>query len=107
MAIVTRRNVRRREPDTYMELIQGARNKKELKDISSFMSEMGILVLPLTENIGHRASIYLEEYALKNGMSLADALIAATAVEKTLTLCTGNDKHFRVIGDLELNVFRP
>jgi len=92
---------------TYMELIQGARNKKELKDISSFMSEMGILVLPLTENIGHRASIYLEEYALKNGMSLADALIAATAVEKTLTLCTGNDKHFRVIGDLELNVFRP
>ena len=92
---------------TYMELVQGARDKKELKSITSFLAEMGILVLPLTENIGHRASIYMEEHALKNGMAMADALIAATAVERALTLCTGNGKHFQVIGDLELNVYKP
>jgi predicted nucleic acid-binding protein len=92
---------------TYMELVQGVRDKKELKSITSFLADMGIPVLPLTENIGHRASIYLEEHALKDGMAMADALIAATAVERSLTLCTGNGKHFRVISDLELDVFRP
>ncbi len=92
---------------TYMELVQGVRDKKELKSITSFLADMGIPVLPLTENIGHRASIYLEEHALKNGMALADALIAATACERSLTLCTGNAKHFKVISELELNVFRP
>jgi predicted nucleic acid-binding protein len=92
---------------TYMELVQGVRDKKELKSITSFLADMGILVLPLTENIGHRASIYLEEHALKDGMAMADALIAATAIERSLTLCTGNGKHFRVISDLELDVFRP
>jgi len=92
---------------TYMELVQGVRDKRELKAVTSFLSDMGILVLPLTENIGHRASIYLEEHALKDGMAMADALIAATAAERSLTLCSGNAKHFKVIGELTLNVFRP
>ncbi len=92
---------------TYMELVQGVRDKRELKAVTSFLSDMGILVLPLTENIGHRASIYLEEHALKNGMAMADALIAATAAERSLTLCTGNAKHFKVIGEVTLDVFRP
>ena len=91
---------------TYMELVQGARDKKELKTITSFLTDMNIPVLPLTENIGHRASIYMEEHALKDGMALADALIAATAVERALTLCSGNVKHFKVINDLELHVFK-
>jgi predicted nucleic acid-binding protein len=91
---------------SYMELVQGARDKRELKAIASFFAEMGIPVLPLTENIGHRATIYLEEHALKDGMAMADALIAATAMESGLALCTGNSKHFRVIKDLTLDVFR-
>ena len=91
---------------TYMELVQGARDKRELKAISSFLTAMNMPVLPLTENIGHRASIYMEAHTLKDGMAMADALIAATAVENSLSLCTGNGKHFRVISDLELNVFR-
>ena len=92
---------------TYMELVQGARDQKEMKAISSFLADMNIPVLPLTENIGHRASIYLEEHALKDGMAMADALIAATATERSLSLCTGNAKHFKVINDLGLSVFRP
>jgi predicted nucleic acid-binding protein len=91
---------------SYMELIQGARDKRELKTLSSFFAEMGIPVLPLTENIGHRAIIYLEEHALKDGMAMADALIAAAAMENGLALCTGNAKHFKAIKDLTLDVFR-
>ncbi len=92
---------------TYMELVQGARDKREMTAIASFLADLGIAIVPLTENIGHRASIYMEEHALKDGMAMADALIAATAVERTLTLCTGNAKQFKVIHDLERAIFKP
>jgi predicted nucleic acid-binding protein len=61
----------------------------------------------LTENIGHRASIYVEQYGLRTDLSVADALIAATAVENGLPLATCNRKHFGGIAGLELRVFRP
>ena len=92
---------------TYMELIQGARDRNELRMIKSFLSDSGFEVLPVSENIGHRASIYVEEYGLAMAVSVADALIAATAVEHNLTLCTGNRKHYKSIRDLDLQVFRP
>ena len=92
---------------TYMELLQGARDKRELKSIQSFLADFGFQMLPLSENIGHRAAIYMEEYALKCAMCVGDALVAATAVENHLVLCTGNRKHFTPIKDLDLRVFRP
>jgi len=92
---------------SYMELLQGVRDKQELKAIKSFLAEFAFDMLPLTENIGHRASIYMEEYGLKAGMCLADALVAATAVENRLTLCTANRKHYAVVSDLETRPFRP
>lgn len=91
---------------TYMELAQGARDRKELRTIKSFLSDLGIPILPLTENIGHRASIYVEEHALAHGMTMGDALIAATAMERGLSLCSGNAKHFKVVDELELVVFK-
>lgn len=92
---------------SYMELLQGIRDKKELREVRSYLAELGFVQLPLTEDIGQRASIYLEEYALKSGMGMADALIAATAEENEISLCTGNMKHYRVINDLSLRQFRP
>jgi len=92
---------------TFMELVQGARNRAELKSIKSFISDYGFEVIPLSENIGHRATIYVEEYGLAMAMSVADALIAASAVEHNLALCTGNRKHYRSVKDLDLKVFRP
>jgi predicted nucleic acid-binding protein len=91
---------------TYMELIQGARDKNEMKVIKRFLADTGLRTLPLTENIGHRASIYMEEYVLSDGLSMADALVAATAIEASEPLLSGNDKHYRVIRELELHAFR-
>ena len=92
---------------TCMELLQGARSKQEIKTIKSFLAEFAFRVVPLTENVGHRALVYMEEYALKAGMSMADALIAASAVEDRLVLLTANQKHYKAISDLEMKVFKP
>jgi len=91
----------------YMELLQGVRDKQEFKSIKDFLSDFAFELVPMNEQIGHRASIYMEEYALKTAICVADALIAATAVEARLTLCTGNRKHYRSINELQLKVFRP
>lgn len=65
------------------------------------------IVLPLTENIGHRALIYIEEYALSHGLRAGDAIIAATAAENSMALVSGNAKHFKPIKELKLKVFKP
>jgi predicted nucleic acid-binding protein len=92
---------------TFMELLQGARDKRESRLIKGFLADLGFLTLPLTENIGHRAAIYIEEYGLASGLRTADALIAATAAEHGFTLCTGDRTHYRTIRDLALAPFRP
>ena len=81
-------------------------NKRELREQRSFLADLGFHILPLSENIGHRATVYLEEYALKARLGLADALTAATATENKLRLCTGNAKHYRTVSEIELQVFR-
>ena len=92
---------------TYIELLQGAKNKAQHKYVKDFITSFGFIVLPLSENIGHRASIYIEEYALSSGMRSGDALIAATAVENNMPLVSSNAKHFRVIKDIKLKTFKP
>ncbi len=90
-----------------MELLQAARNKKQHDYISTFLREFGFHVLPLTENIGHRAAVYVEEYTLSHSISGSDALIAATATEYGIILCSGNAKHFKAIQELKFKMFRP
>lgn len=92
---------------SFMELLQGARDKQEVKTIKSFLVDLQFKLLPLTENIGHRASIYMEEYGLAVSMSMADALIAAAAVESNQPLLTGNDRHYKPIKELDIRRFRP
>lgn len=92
---------------SYMELLQGARDKNEIKIIRSFLKDLDFGTIPLTENIGHRASVYMEEYCLKVEMCMADALLASTAVENHLMLCTGNNKHYKLITEIEIKMFRP
>ncbi|MCX5828096.1 MAG: type II toxin-antitoxin system VapC family toxin [Deltaproteobacteria bacterium] len=92
---------------TYMELLQCARDKSQHRTVKAFLKDMDFVTLPLTEAIGHRAMIYVEEYALASGLRAGDAIVAATAVENSLPLVTANDKHFKKIRELTLKVFRP
>ena len=92
---------------SFMELLQCAKNKKQRKHIKDFLTSFDFLVLPLTENIGHRASIYIEEYTLASGLRSGDAIIAATAVENNLPLVSSNVKHFKMIKELKLKSFKP
>ena len=90
-----------------LELIQRATSMEHVRTAKSFLSEYGFAVLPLTENIGHRATVYMEEFALSSGLRAGDSLIAATAVENDLPLSSANRKHFRPIRELQLKVFKP
>jgi len=92
---------------THIELVQGMRNKKELKVFQNTLKNWGVKTIYLNEAISARALFYVEEYFLSHSMQLADALIGATATEYGLTLITANDKHYRVIKGLDISVFRP
>jgi len=52
-----------------------------------------------------RAYQLMHSFFLSHGLLIPDALIAATALELGLTLCTKNIRHFQMIENLE--VFRP
>ncbi len=92
---------------SYMESLQGAKNKTQHKYIKNFISEFEFSILPLTENIGHRALIYVEEYALSSNMRAGDAIIAATAIENNMSLVSSNMKHFKAVKELQFKTFNP
>jgi hypothetical protein len=99
--LVDRSPVRAISLQTYLELLQCAKNKTQQKQAMAFIRDMQIQVLPLTENIGHRASIYIEQFSLSHGLRAADGIIAASAVENGQPLCSSNAKHYKFIPDLE------
>ena len=92
---------------TYMELAQGCRNKAELKAIQKAFKASESDMLPITTVISNAASALVEKYALSHSLFLADALIAATALEHGLPLLTANGKHFLAIKELKVQLFKP
>lgn len=92
---------------SYMELLQGARNRTEMQLIRRTLRFWKAHIEPIDPAISNRAMFLVEEYALSHGLALADALIASTALSAGMVLCTANDKHYRFIEDLELKIFRP
>ena len=53
---------------SYMELVQGVHDKNELRTLLRTIRINGWRILPLTESISHRATWYIESYALSDGM---------------------------------------
>lgn len=90
---------------TYMELIQGAKNKREVQAIDKTLKKMEVLRLPIVTRISENAVSLVRRYFHSHSMQLADALIAATALEHGLALATGNVKHFDVVEGLHLHPF--
>lgn len=92
---------------TYMELAQGCRNQQEITWAKKGLAERQTQIIALSEAISARATQLIDRYALSHGLRLADALIAATALEHQLTLLTANVKHFAPIEGLVLEQFSP
>ena len=92
---------------TYMELVQGCRNRQELERLKKDLNRRQAVILPISEAISERAMALVEAHFLGDGLLLADALIAATAIEHSLALSSANSKHFRQIQGLVLQQFQP
>ena len=92
---------------TYMELLQGVRNKVEMREMKRFLSKLSFSTLPITANISSRAVAIMEETALKSDLGVCDALIFATACETGETLISGNKKHFKEVALLNAVEFKP
>src|SRR6266480_3402593 len=87
---------------TALELIVGARNKKEVTQIDQLIAVFS--TIPLTAEIGNSAYGLLRQFAKSHGLRVFDSLIAATAIEENLTLVTRNKKHFQMISNLKLEI---
>ena len=92
---------------TYMELIQGMRNKNELHVLRKYLKKWNVKILQINENISARSMFLVENYYLSNSLELGDAIIGITALENRETLLTGNYKHYRIIQDLKVSTFMP
>ena len=91
---------------THMELVQGMRNKEELRVLQRTLKQWGVKTIYVNEEISAKALFFVEEYFLSHSMELADAMIAATVTIYGMTLLTANDKHYKVVKGLDMKVFR-
>ena len=85
---------------TEMELMVGCRNKAELVAVNQFLTQFQSV--QTTSAISNRARQLLQTYVLSHGLRIADALIAAAAIENQIALLSKNQRDFRFISDLNL-----
>lgn len=92
---------------TYMELVQGMRDKNELNHLRRALHAWDTKILYISEEISVKAMFFVEQHFLSHTIQLADAMIGATAIFNGFPLLTGNEKHYKILKDLEIKKFRP
>lgn len=92
---------------TYIELIQGMRDKKEMNKLIKQLTKWNVEIIQISNDISTRAMIYVEQYRQSGAMELADALIAATCINTSEMLITGNEKHYKSIPNIQIKKFAP
>lgn len=85
------------------ELIQEARDKRELRVIEGFLAAVDII--EIDETISRKARALLSSYTLFHGLHILDAMIAATTIIARHTLVTDNVRDFSFIPGL--TVMKP
>ncbi len=81
-----------------MELVQNSQNSQQVRKTLQLVAPLPVVWA--TEVDCTRALSHFTTSHLSNSLGLLDALIAACAVGRGLTLCTFNVKHYRVIPNL-------
>lgn len=92
---------------SYMELVQGMKNKQELNILRQALRGWNAGIVYLTEEISAKAMFFVEQHFLSHSLELADSLIGASAIACGLPLLTGNTKHYKILKELELLTFQP
>ena len=92
---------------TYIELVQGLRNKQELNVLRSSLKEWNADIIYINEEISTKAMFLVEQFYLSHSIQLADALIGATSVINGLPLLTSNTKHYKKIKNIIIKKFHP
>ena len=105
--LVDSQPVRRVSIVSLMELLQGAKSKREMSELRRFFRDNSFDVIPVDEAISYAAAGLIGDYELSDGLQVADALIAATALQFGDILATANVRHFRRVSSLQLKQFRP
>jgi len=92
---------------TYMELVQGMRDRRELAALRRSLKDWNAKVLYIDEEISVKAMFLVERHFLSDSLRLADALIASTALANGMPVLTANDKHYKAVSQLDVEIFRP
>ena len=92
---------------TYMEYVPFCRNKRELAIFDQLLRSLQVVIYDINTEISMLARTIVKQFALSHRVEMGDALIAATALIYSETLCTGNDKHFKPVNGLVIEQFRP
>ncbi len=90
---------------TYMEYVPFCRNKKELLAFKKLLETLEFKIYEIDTAISLQARQFVNTFALSHSVEMADALIAATALQRDEILCTSNAKHFLPIEHLKLDIF--
>jgi predicted nucleic acid-binding protein len=91
----------------YMEVIQGMKDKRELKSFQKYLKKWSVGLIQINESISTRSMFLVENYFLSHSLELGDAIIASTVLENQEILLTGNDKHYKFIPNIQIQKFKP
>jgi predicted nucleic acid-binding protein len=83
----------------YVECLQGSKSNREKRIVEGYLARFEFC--HLTSNISARTIDLIRTYPNTHGLLLADALIAATCLDRDLTLVTYNVNDFRFIQGLK------
>ena len=92
---------------TYIELVQGMRNKIELNNLRGALHGWNAQILYISEEVSSKAMFYVEQHFLSHSVQLADALIGATAIAYGFPILTANDKHYKIMKGVQVKKFKP
>ena len=85
----------------YMEILLGARNKREQRALATQLAQYTILHLESGDS--PKAQAWFEQFHLSHGVGIMDCLIATIPFRLGCPFFTFNLKHFRVLPGLDVH----
>ena len=82
---------------TVAELFSGARGSQETDALDQFL--LAFQIVPVDDRLARQGGLMRQQYHPSHGIGLADAIIAATALDREAQLLTFNRRHYPMLQD--------